>query len=402
MFASYDHSEVNTVRPVVSRLRADGHQIAFLGLLWGAQDFPQNDGPTFRCRDLDREISTHTNHDEIHESVRRLLPDSFDQHLKTQLISTALKIHERFESSFPLQVDNWVPHWRLFIESTFRLWKPELVVLSPGQIESAIVRRVCAAFRIPCIYFLTPFFEFKTIEKIPSLSQFLQFDEYCVASSYGQSKLVDAGIPVDKISVTGAPLFDYLPTPRFEQQPAPGLEILCTLQGHPDNERLNDRLFRYIRHRPAARLSLRFHPSTSDNERLALQAKLKQNGLGKTVAISDRDSLLSADLAKATVVVTISSMSLCEALQMNVPVISWHPSFMPHELPISNDSRFQIVRTSSELTSSLDRISRIKASAPQDHAKIDVLRDSGQKAADRVCDRIVSRITNNQQYSPIV
>ena len=44
-------------------------------------------------------------------------------------------LHPELSGIFPLRVQEWVPYWRRFVDETLHSWRPEVVVLSVGQIS---------------------------------------------------------------------------------------------------------------------------------------------------------------------------------------------------------------------------------------------------------------------------
>ena len=170
---------------------------------------------------------------------------------------------------------------------------------------------------------MTPFYEFKCLERLPLLPKFRGLDEYCVASSVGQNRLRRAGVPAQNIYLTGAPQFDPLSEPLPTMRGGAGLTILYADQRLEDSERLGQRLLQYVADHPSNQVD---NPAPSNCVRIRLrlpwQKELDRWCQKAFARLSPATSPLTDDLANASVVVSISSMVLYESILRGRPALS--------------------------------------------------------------------------------
>jgi hypothetical protein len=390
LFACFHSLERGTVAPVARRLRFFGHETGFLGLWSDDGAFPVEDGVTFR-RHESTSIESTTSVPPTLDLIRQALPGSLNSHTADCLARVIHSLHPEVETIFPLRVKEWVPRWRSFVDEALNSWRPNVVVLSLGQLETAIVRRACAAAGIPCLFLVTPFYEFKCLERLPLLSDFRDLDEYCVASSVGQSKLRRSGIPAQNIVLTGAPQLDPLTERSPRAHGGAGLSILYADQRLEDNQRLGQRLLQYVADHPGDRLLIRLHPTASESDRAVWQKELDRWPQNASTRLSPIALPLIDDLASASVVVSISSLVLYESILWGRPALSWCPGILPSPLCSAGEFTIPVVRTASELAEALDHIRKGETGQPK-ASLVNMDDQTTNKAADSVCRRIIARL----------
>jgi hypothetical protein len=287
------------------------------------------------------------------DQLRFVIPNSGTESTGDRLRTLVARLHPDYCRDFPLPLEAWVFRWRRCVEQTVAAFRPDIVVLCLGQYETPIVRRVCAERKVACLYVLTPFYEFKQIERLPLVAELASQDEYCVAGWDGCQRLVKAGVPRERIVITGTPSYDPLISGVQKRVPLARSTILYTEQRLPENDRLAARLLDFATRHAEADLVIRPHPSATLSERSLRRQQIEASSAVDRVRLSEVGSLLVDELAQASVLVTISSLSAREAERLRIPVICWWPPFLPSEMPLQKSARSRTVGTAQELGSAL-------------------------------------------------
>jgi hypothetical protein len=356
VFAAYGGIDFPMISPVLPWLRRKRHELAIMNRYDLAPSPAQLNGLTvFEPPDVsDRLLST--------EEIERALPIFLD----TQSLGHLIPLW-RGRTPGLRYLLGWRDRYALFADETLRRYDPDLLVLSLGEAETAIIRRVCerTSRRYACL--VPQRYEFKSIETF----EIHEGATYLVAGEYGQERLLKKGVKPDRVLVTGNPRFDRLARARAGRARgaeagrlggahtrAPGHRprgaggsILYPLQDVPTEGRLVALLRRYVASRPGVRLVLRPHP----NRPARSWEAVSREALHPRVSVARRGSL-SRLFRAADVLVTSWSLTTLEALIAGVPVISWKSDFFPEELPFATRGDTWPARTYAELEEALDRL----------------------------------------------
>jgi hypothetical protein len=355
VFAAYGGFDFPMISPVFPWLRRKRHELAIMNRYDLAPSPAQLNGLTvFDPPDVsDRLLST--------EEIERALPIFLDTRSLGHLIPLW-----RGRTPGLRYLVGWRDQYALFADETLRRYDPDLLVLSLGEAETAIIRRVCerTSRRYACL--VPQRYEFKSIETF----EVHEGATYLVAGEYGRERLLKKGAKPDRVLVTGNPRFDRLararagrarnaeagrlggahPPARGHRPRGPGRSILCPLQDVPTEGRLVALLRRYVASRAGVRLVLRPHP----NRPASAWETVSREALHPRVSVARHGSLARL-LWAADVLVTSWSLTTLEALIAGVPVISWKSDFFPEELPFATRGDTLPARTYAELEDALDR-----------------------------------------------
>jgi len=337
LFAGYAGLDFTTVSPVFPYLRDKGHQVAILNRYGLAPSRKQTRGLTvFEPPDVsDRLLSA----DEIERSLSTFLDLSSFRHLLPLWHGQTPGLR---------YLCGWSDHYFDFVVETLDRYEPDLVVVSIGEAETAIVRRVCGLMskRLACI--VPQRYEFKSLETFEAE----QAVTYMVAGEYGKERLIGKGVRREKILVTGNPRFDSLasvtPAPDHRRDEK---TILYPLQAVRGEQRLLELLRRYVSSRKGVRLSLRPHPSLPWRASLGLL----RHTFSEPVSLALRGTL-ERHLRMADVLVTLWSLTILEAMIVGLPVITWKSDFFPAEMPFASRGDTRLARHNAELENELDRL----------------------------------------------
>ncbi|MBI3316640.1 MAG: hypothetical protein HYZ85_01370 [Candidatus Omnitrophica bacterium] len=224
-----------------------------------------------------------------------------------------------------------------FLERTLQTLKPDLVVLSLSEVESMLARDACKRFSVKYCYLLPQYFEFKTlgyfkIEPVP----------YLVAGEEGKERLIRKGARPEQIFVTGNASYDKVFRILKKKIPKDTSHktILFAQQNRSEDAILMDLLKRYLSRRKTVRWVNRPHPTELS---------------GKRRSFAQSQSLHS-DLLKSDVLVTASSLTLLDAIVLNVPALSFKCDYFPEEISFADHGDVLPARNYGELEKFLDLI----------------------------------------------
>jgi hypothetical protein len=240
-----------------------------------------------------------------------------------------------------------------FVERCLDDDDPDLVILSLCKTEAEIVARVCEAHNRRHVFYLTHCSEFKVIPPFQFRSETL----HIVASEYCRKKLIQKGVLPNRIVIAGAPGMDS--ALAFRNKKSGGRfaaikkrffggarNILYTTQGLEQNVKLLELLKRYVRARSKVKLQVRPHPREANSS--------FKGDAGKGFELKKGN--LTENLMSADVLVTLSSLTMLEALILDVPAVSFQSGFFPAETVFSVEGDVLTARNYRELENNLDRI----------------------------------------------
>jgi len=328
LFASYHANETRTLlHPLAKRLHEQGHDT---GLLYSVDGVPRPD--------------TVIQHRFTYPHDPAVLPDAtlpeiqqlitagcapYELPVMQRLSRVLHKLHPNLFGAFVISAPNMVQMIQRTWAALLDQWRPDVVVLSPGQIESVVIRQLCIEAGIPYIFLLTQFSEFKAKERM-QLPVCCCNDDFIVHSHVGATMLTtQQNILQRRITVAGIP--DESDETETEV-PLPRSVILYTSQEEPENPQLDKLLFRFLQWDPTYQLILRPHPVVPQPAIQRWQATLKDSAISSRVTISLPGTPLCDDLNQASVVVGLSSIAMYEATLVNVPVVVWAPAMLPSDL----------------------------------------------------------------------
>jgi hypothetical protein len=270
LFACFHRSDRATLLPLLEQMRDVGHDTAVLlplanppadSDLQGQQRFTPDElaaEETIVPRDL----------------MNRLLPETLNRRQRTLLADHLPQLAPNLSDVFPYQVKSWSRVYSRFVDATIGLFRPDVVVLALGKLETPIVRARCAAAGIACGCLLPLYLEFKSQEPACISGESEAEEIYCVSGDYGKRRLMQTGIAAAQIAVTGNPAFDSLRaignagnSIDVTGNPNRDPTILYAMQSVPDNRRLFLRLQDYLNSFDDVQLIARFHPATPARER---------------------------------------------------------------------------------------------------------------------------------------
>lgn len=358
LFAAYGGVDFPMISPVFPVLRAKGYGLAIMNRYDHAPSPRRLRGLTvFQPPDVgDRLLSA--------GEIERALPTFLDTRTLRHLMPL-----ERGRTPGLRYLVGWRDLYFDFAVETLQRYDPDLVVVSLGEAETAIIRRVCELTSRKYACLVPQRYEFKSIETFEGHHG----ATYMVAGEYGKERLIRKGIKCEKVLVTGNPRFDDLLAFRSRRARAPGPDragrlglgrlfrrrgargpermILHTLQGVPSDGRLFQLLRRYVGARRGTRIVVRPHP----NLPLGACLPFVRHAIAGRVALA-LTGALGGHLRAADVLVTSWSLTILEALILGVPVISWKSDFFPEEMPFASRGDALPARTYAELEAALDRL----------------------------------------------
>ena len=195
VFAAYGGFDFSMISPVFPWLRRKRYELAIMNRYDLAPSPAQLSGLTvFQPPDVsDRLLST--------EEIERTLPTFLDTRSLQHLIPLW-----RGRTPGLRYLVGWRDRYARFADETLRRYDPDLLVLSLGEAETAIIRRVCerTSRRYACL--VPQRYEFKSIETF----EIHENATYMVAGEYGRERLLKKGVKPDRVLVTGNPRFDRL------------------------------------------------------------------------------------------------------------------------------------------------------------------------------------------------
>ena len=242
-----------------------------------------------------------------------------------------------------------------FVSQSLERYKPSAAVICVGELESIMAEQSCAEFGIDCCSFVPQFFEYNMLEWFEVRSE---LQAYLVAGAHGKLRLIEKGASPDRVIVTGNPMFDryaqrrkksawysgWIGRPKEQRK-----VILYTMQGVRQNWCLLDLLKAYLTKRPECALLVRPHPASPLPPNFAMGGYFADRTSVDTGSIEDA-------LETATVLVTLSSMTVLDALIFTVPAITFKSDFMPHTLPFAGNGDSIGVGDQQQLESALDSL----------------------------------------------
>jgi glycosyltransferase involved in cell wall biosynthesis len=358
LFAAYGGFDFPMISPVFPFLRRKGYELAVMNRYDLAPSRRQLRGLTcFQPPDVsDRLLSA--------DEIERALPTFLDTGSLQHLIPLW-----RGRTPGLRYLAGWHDHYFAFALETLHRYDPDLLVLSLGEAETSIIRRVCdlTSRRYACL--VPQRYEFKSIETFETHDG----PTYLVAGDYGRERLIRKGVKPDNVLVTGNPRFDDLLAIRNSEARGPdpegsgslgfrglgrrrgprrvGRTILYPLQGVSTDGRLFQLLRRYVVSRRGVRLVLRPHPNRPPSSWPAFT----REAIAGPVSLA-RQGPLGRVLQVADVLVTSWSLTTLEALITGTPVISWKSDFLPDELPFASAGDTLRAHTYAELADALDRL----------------------------------------------
>ena len=327
LFAGFTEADVGTIMPVADVLRGRA-SVAFLAGLM--------------------EPAAVSNHESFALPKRAHSAESLTKRERSIVAAT------RDAECLALS-DQWVSRYPAFVESTLVLWAPDLVVLTPNDVEPSIVARAARKLGVPYVCVLPQFYEFKYDALLEPYADALA---YVVAGRLGHDRLLTLGVPERRIRRLGNPKFDALLT---QPQREPGHRSTATVpsllyvsQALPENHVLWRRLLRYLRGRPAVRLELRVHPGArggrGEDARPFLESVSGDLRTRVTVGYGE----LVPQLERATAFVTIHSNAVFDAWAASCPVVLWSPECLPSRVPFASLGGARVARNFAELELHLD------------------------------------------------
>ena len=353
LFASYGGFDFSMISPVFPFLREKGYEFAIINRYDLAPSRKQLKGLTvFEPPDIsDRLLSA----EEIENALATFLDTRTLQHVIPLW---------RGQTPGLKYLTGWRDYYFDFAIETFHRYKPDLIVLSLGEAETSIIRRVCELLSKKYVHLVPQRYEFKSIETFKAQVNAI----YMVAGEYGRERLIRKGIKPENILVTGNPRFDAMLASTNSHRDSTTVErygllrgmilraprvaekmILYTLQSVRGEAKLFELLRRYVSSRKGVRLVLRPHPN------LPLRSCLPfiRHVVGEPVSLA-LGGTLGGLLRSADVLVTLWSLTVMEAFITGLPVISWKSEFLPEEMPFASRGDTMSAHTYSELESALD------------------------------------------------
>lgn len=274
--------------------------------------------------------------------------------------------------------DDWVAG----VTKILNVWKPDLAISVPHDVIAQQTWTALKAAGVPQVGMLTPFLELKGHHSVQLLES-QQQAQWIVGTQSGQKLLNNHGVAPDNRHLTNWPCFDWMRDWRY--RPPTRFTILLVDQAVIGSYSLGNRLFRYMSTRPEMRLIIRLHSIEPRSDRDAWLREINSQKASSNCSLRNGETPMGDDLAEASVVVAIDSMSIWEALQVGLPVVSHRMGVLPRSL-IGYDSRGQIFHSESRdsLFEILDRlaahpVSTVNISAPESVA-------GTAPALDRICD----------------
>lgn len=382
LFASYGGFDFSMISPVFPFLRQKGYEFAIMNRYDFAPSRKQLRGLTvFQPPDVSRTLLSE-------EEIEGALPTFLDTRSLQHLIPLW-----RGQSAGLRFLPGWSDHYFDFALENLHRYDPDLIVLSLGEAETSIVRRVCGLMSRKYACLVPQRYEFKSLETFEGH----EGATYMVAGEYGKERMVRKGIKAEQILVTGNPRFDRLAASRNSRGAPGGSEkiILYPLQAVRNEGRLFELLRRYVSSRKGVRLVLRPHPNLPRRSYLPFVRHV----ISEPVSLALRGSL-GGLLQTADVLVTLWSLTVLEALIVGLPVISWKSDFLPEEMPFASRGDTMPAHTYAELENALDRLlfdPDFRGSWVEQHRDcyIPYVGDLDGKAASRVADAIEALIERN-------
>lgn len=380
LFACYHRDETHTLlHPLAERLHEQGHDSGILRAL-DCVDFTDSVvRRTFRYSTTPN-VMMPTTYSEIESML--LSGGKVDKHVATRVSRLLYKQSPKLFGGFTMSKVAIAAMINTTWDKLVQEWRPDVVALSPGQIESCVIRRLCIRDGIPFVQLLTPFSELKPAERM-RLPVDCRNDAFIVSSEIGRQMLVtQQGVWPDRIIVTGA-LSRMAPT--TDLPPFQHLEILYNTQELPENLRLDKLLIRYVEEHPDVRMVMRPHPVENVPTIRIWKTLLAATPAADRISISPLGTPLRDDMSRAAVVVGIFSVSLYDAAMAGIPTISWCPALLPNDLR-TGWTIIEPTKTYAELVAALDAVDyrkqqRVTAS------------DAGKtESVTKVVERILSQI----------
>lgn len=341
LFACYDKTHLGLLLPIFPILQEKGYELSLLNKF--NKRIPKNelkgitifDSPDINLRKIKKQPLPH----ELIESLNSI----FEEEQTEYLVKNIYFIHQNpYES---LRYLSYSINYKNFAYEVIENYNPDLIISSHSGIEARIVSRLCEKLNKQVIYWLPPFYEYKSIEPFEALNF---KSKYIVSSEFGKQMLLKQAVPTENIFVIGNPLFlPYL----YKKKHTEVKNILYTMQDKKENIMLFKLLKTYIKNRKNVRLLLRCHPLTGLRSYLAFFLK----GLNLKIKISTKNKELKDLLQSADVLVTISSLTTLEALVSEVPVVHFKVNFFPDEVPFSINGDVLTAHNYKELENALDK-----------------------------------------------
>ena len=355
LFASYGGFDFSMISPVFPFLREKGYEFAIINRYDLAPSRKQLKGLTvFEPPDIsDRLLSA------------KEIEDAFSTFMDTRSVQHLISLWPGQHPGLKF-LRGWSDYYFVFAVETFNHYKPDLIVLSLGEAETSIIRRVCELLSKKYVHLVPQRYEFKSIETFTADVN----GTYMIAGEYGKERLIRKGVKPENILVTGNPRFDGMLTARNNHSDPGATErsslfrgmiprpprvgektILYTLQSVRGEAKLFQLLRRYTCSRKGVRLVLRPHPNLPLRSCLPFIRSL----VGEPVSLA-LGGTLARLLRSADVLVTLWSLTVIEAFIMGLPVISWKSDFFPEEMPFALRGDTIPAHTYAELESALDRL----------------------------------------------
>lgn len=342
LFASYNGADFSTIEPLFKLLRAEGVVLMMLrGIHPPGQDrlkgIKSFDFEAVKCRPLNGETVI----DSLKSDFKQYLFSKFKRELILEYVNSWRRIERRTEE--------------IILEGA-----PDLVVLSPGWVESAFISEVCQRLRANYCYLLPSYYEFKTIEFYD-----IRQVPYLVAGEAGRERLIKKGVFAENIRVTGNPVFDDLFRFRernlskrnsvfrqFNKSGSEGREkrILFTAQNIAGDETLFQLLGRYLKARKNVRLFVRPHPASNPN---LWKSRIRSCS---SVEIASSKRPLNQDILKADILVTESSACILNAFVLGIPALSFKSDFFPKDAIFTKKEDVLTAENYAEIQEALDRV----------------------------------------------
>jgi hypothetical protein len=243
----------------------------------------------------------------------------------------------------------WSDYYFEFALETIDRYGPDLVVVSMGEAETEILRRVCDLTSRSVLCLVPQRYEFKSVEFFSAHPA----TTYLVAGEYGRERFLRKGIAPERVLVTGNPRFDRASAAggKDRSRAGPRRTILYPLQAVGGESRLFELLRRYVSSRQGVRLVVRPHP----NLPLRQSLPFARHALTEPVRLAMRQPL-DVLLGRADVLVSMWSLTVLEALIAGLPVVSWKSDFMPAEMPFEARGDTLPARNYGDLEHGLDRL----------------------------------------------
>lgn len=354
LLACFEQSDHQTLLPLLRHLRESGHQTALLLPLVN----PPNTNQLSVSAVFGHQVESNSSRSRSENPRVSIHPDSDEGSVQARVAELLSLLYPPSDIDIPFEVHRWFPEYKCATETALTSFRPDVVVIAMGRIETPVVRGSCSRNRIPCAWQLPLYYEFKSIEPFIIYPEQTSDDIFFVSGPYGRQKLVARGVPADRIIISGNPAFDQhasaIDRKRSILKPA-APTILHAMQNVPEDVRLLDRVTTYVNRTRDVSLISRFHPSTSNRQR---QRMLSQSYAGERcdhVEFSEGRSL-AIDLERCSVLLTISSLTAIDAMLLDRPVVCWAPSFLPPEIPFVETGHALIAHHSDELFAILDAV----------------------------------------------